>query len=142
MQGINRSTLSGMLIKRGVILLSGEFDDINHPKFFVVMGTDGSNILGYFFINSNITGYIESKKDFMDMQVFIKHSDYPDILQYDSFIGCHELSKISKSRLTEQIQNNLTSFKGELRTDDLERLLENLRNSKLYSKIEKETFFK
>jgi hypothetical protein len=134
--------LASILIKRGVIFISGDFEHISHQKFFVVIGENEEGYVGFFFVNSNINNYIASRPDFMDMQMPIKRLDYPDFLTYDSFIGCHELSRISKNQLATQIQNGTTKYKSELTSNDLELLMDALRNSKLYSKIEKDTFFK
>ncbi|MDR2358177.1 MAG: hypothetical protein LBD87_00055 [Prevotellaceae bacterium] len=139
---MNPAILSKALIRRGVLLHAEEFDHIDHGKFFVIIGENEQGFVGFFFINSNINNYVKSRPDFMDMQMPIKHSNYPDILSYDSFIACHALSQIPKIKLAQQIECGAAQFKGTLLTEDLELLLENLRSSKLYSKVEKETFFK
>jgi hypothetical protein len=68
--------LSNLLIKHGVVLLSGEFENIDHKKFFVVVGKDENGFAGFFFMNSNINKYIQSNKSFFNMQMFIKQSEY------------------------------------------------------------------
>ncbi|MDR3226283.1 MAG: hypothetical protein LBT56_01245 [Prevotellaceae bacterium] len=130
-----------MQIKRGAIFLSEKIKNIEHPKFFVIIGEDANNFVGYFFINSSVNKYMFSRQDFINMQMNIKRSKYDSFLKYDSFIDCHELSKIKKDTLLEQINNKITEYKGELTEEDLEMLMENLRKSDLYSKVEKDTFF-
>jgi len=49
---------------------------------------------------------------------------------------------IRKDNLKEQISKGLASFKDTLTKDDELILLENLRNSDLYSENEKNSFFK
>jgi len=137
--------LSAELIERGSVFVSKELfqnDNIDHDKFFVIIGEDNDNYVGYFFINSNIHFHIKSTQDFMDMQMPIKRSNYPKFLKYDSFIGCHDLKKVSKERLTEHIKTGTAEFRDMLKQNDLELLLENTRRSKLFSKKEKETYFK
>ena len=131
-----------LIIKRGSIFHSCEFKDIDHCKFFVIMGEDGDNYVGYFFINSNINPYIRKKTELFNMQVLIKRSDYEKILTHDSFIATHYINRIPKKKLSEQLDKGLTTYRGCLEKEDEERLLENLRNSDLYSDIEKESFFK
>lgn len=46
--------LVSTLIERGQILHSDIFDDIDHPKFFVVIGVSDKEVAGFFYINSNI----------------------------------------------------------------------------------------
>ena len=136
------AALAGTLIQRGVILIVHPNPHAEHPKFFVVIGENDEELVGYFLINTDPSNYVKSRPDFMNMQMHIKRSDYSDFLKYDSFIACHELSKISKCMLISKIQNSEAAYRGELTNEDLERLMDNLRNSKLYSKVEKEIFFK
>ena len=49
---------------------------------------------------------------------------------------------INKSLLVEGLKEKSTFIKGELFTDDLENILQIVRNSDLYTDFEKETFFK
>ena len=130
------------LIERGAIILSNDIENINHPKFFVVIGENSDNIVGFFFINSNINKIISSKQDFLDMQVIIKHEDYPEILKYTSFIDCHRLRHIPKSKLEKQLENKKASYKGKLKQEDIDRIIETLLTSDLFSNVEKKTFFK
>lgn len=41
--------LSSVLIKRGSIFHSCEFKDIGHCKYFIVIGEDRNNYVGFFF---------------------------------------------------------------------------------------------
>jgi hypothetical protein len=133
--------LTNIVINRGSILYSGEFENIDHGKFFVIIGEDDSNYVGYFFINSNINFNINNKLDFYRMQMTIKRSDY-SFLKYDSFIDCHQLSTISKNILANQINTRKTKFIEILKVEDIGLLLENLRASDLYTEKEKESFFR
>jgi len=132
--------LSNILIKRGNIFHSCKFENIDHCKYFVVMGEDKNRYVGYFFINSNITHSIKKKQDLLDMQMHIKRSDY-SFLRYDSFIGANALSYIPKDELTMQLEKRLTTYIGNLTKEDEERLLDSLRRSKLYSAREQKAYF-
>ena len=55
-------------IERGSILLSDSFEDIDHAKFFAVIGVYKNLIAGFFFINSRIHPIISSKPELFDMQ--------------------------------------------------------------------------
>lgn len=130
------------LIKRGHIFHSNKFENIKHGKFFVVIGEDKNNYVGYFFINSNINSYISTKQKLLEMQMPIKRSNYEDFLEYNSYIDCHVVSKIPKNKLSEQISKKETQYKGYLTKEDMCILLENLRNSDLYSEEEKDSYFR
>ena len=129
-------------IRRGTILYRW-FSSTVPPKskFFVVIGENESNLVGFFFINSNISRFIKRNQSYFDMQMSIRKSDY-FFLEYDSYIDAHEVKPIDKILLQNEITSNTTTIKGSLTEDDIELLLSALRNSKLFSKIEKETFFK
>ena len=75
------------------------------------------------------------------MQMPIKKSIY-SFLNYDSFIDAHEVKLISKTLLHNEIMSGNTTIKGCLMQEDIKLLLNALRESKLFSQIEKETFFK
>jgi len=130
------------LIKRGYIFHSHEFENIKHGKFFVIIGEDNNNFAGYFLINSNINPYIFKKPALFEMQMPVKMAAYSSFLTHDSFIACHEISLIPKSKLSKQISDGVAQYKGYLTKEDEERLLENLRNSDLYSEEVKNSFFK
>lgn len=127
-------------IKRGVILHSNIFDDIDHGKFFVVVGVTKDYIAGYFFINSNIHKYIQSKPEQLDMQYIMKHNDY-DFLRYDSFLSAVKVNEISCERLAISMQNGITRIVGQMKKEHLDDLLEKARSSKLFSKKIKEMYF-
>jgi hypothetical protein len=117
------------------------FENINHGKFFVIIGEDENNYAGYFFINSNINQNISKKPELFEMQMPIKRSAYSSFLTYDSFIACHKISLISKNKLSEQIRKGSTKYVETLTKEDEELLLNGLRNSKLYSEKEKKRYF-
>jgi hypothetical protein len=133
--------LYSALIKRGAIFISGAFEGIGHPKFFVVMGESEAQKVGYFFINSNVNRYVAASAERMAMQMYIKGASYPDFLKHGSFIGAHELTTMPKSELMAHLKSGAASYRGELEAEDVERLLCAVRKSKLFADEEKEMFF-
>ncbi|MDR2927499.1 MAG: hypothetical protein LBV41_04775 [Cytophagaceae bacterium] len=131
-----------LAISRGTILHSEEFDFIDHGKLFIVLGENEEEMVGFFFINSKISQYISRNPQFFAMQMSIKRSDYPDILIYDSFVGCHALTSIPKNELAIQINTGKTQIKGCLNERDINMMLDAVRNSDLFTEQEKNTFFK
>lgn len=127
-------------VRRGSILLSDSFEDIDHAKFFAVVGVSQNEIAGFFFINSRIHPIIMSKPDLLAMQYLLRKRDY-DFLRYDSFLGANELQVRSVAALVKSMQDGHTSIVGQLTEEDLNAVLEACRSSELFSLKEKRTFF-
>lgn len=85
-------------VQRGTVLLSDSFEDIDHAKFFAVMGVYRDFIAGFFFINSRIHPVIQSKPAHFAMQYPLRKIDYP-FLRYDSFLGASFKAKDEVFRL-------------------------------------------
>lgn len=133
--------LAEACIKRGAILHSREFEDIDHGKFFVIVGEDKDDLYGFFFINSNINDYLQKRPALYQMQVPLDKEDYSDILTHNSFLDCHAITSISKSKLKNQFGTGKAQYKGNLTEDDLDIVMRTVRESDLFSDYEKETFF-
>lgn len=108
-------------------------------KFFVIVGEDEDNYVGYFFINSNINRFVARNEDMNNMQLPIKPEDY-SFLTHLSFIDAHELSILKKSDLLNELSNGITQMKERLKQADLEMLLDAAKNSPLFSAKEKVYF--
>ena len=134
------TALSKLAITRGTILC-GHFDKIDHPKFFVIIGENEKQFVGFFFINSDIHQSIRNKQAQFEMQMQIRKTDY-DFLNYDSFIGADKINIISKAKLASDIVNGKTQIKGNITFQDMSMLIDAVRESKIFSEIEKDTFFK
>ena len=137
---MNSKVLAELAINRGTIL-HGSFEGISHSKFFVIIGENDKQLVGFFFINSEINQSIKNKQEQFDMQMYIKRADY-NFLDHDSFIGADKIKTINKDKIISDIAAKNIQIKGALTDEDLDILLETVRGSKLFSKIEKDTFFK
>lgn len=127
-------------IQRGTILHSTMFENINHGKFFVVMGVTQEYIAGFFFINSNIHRSLSNKPDQFALQYPLRHADYK-FLKYDSFLCATDILKKKRKEIAESITDGETSIVGILNKEHLDEVLDMVRNSKLFSKIDKMKFF-
>lgn len=127
-------------ISRGSILISDSFEDIDHAKFFAVIGVFEDKIAGFFFINSRIHPIIQTKPEAFAMQYLLRKCDY-DFLRYDSFLGADDLLTRSISDLVKSMKNGQTSIVGNLTNEDLNAILEVCRASDLFSAKEKRRFF-
>ena len=137
---MDAAALAKLAITRGAIL-HGCFDGIDHSKFFVIIGENDNHLVGFFFINSQIHQSIKEKQAQFEMQMQIRKSDY-DFLSHDSFVGADQIKVINKNKIASDISEGKTQIKGSLTDVDLSMLLDALRDSKLFSKVEKDTFFK
>ena len=127
-------------IDRGAILHSTMFKNIDHGKFFVIIGVNKDFVAGFFFINSNINRSLWNKKEQIDMQYPMKHSDYP-FLKYDSFLCATDIVKLSRKRISESVNRGETKFIGNMKQEHVNDVLEIARDSRLFSKIDKMQFF-
>lgn len=132
--------LLNQTIKRGTILLSDSFTDIDHAKFFVIVGVFEDRIAGFFFINSRIHPIIFSKPAQLEMQFLLRKEDY-DFLRYDSYLGANEIIVREVSILSQSMKNGQTQIVGQLLEKDLLPVLEACRKSDLFTPKEKRQFF-
>ena len=120
-------------VTRGTILHSTMFENIDHGKFFVIVGVSEEHVAGFFFINSNINIHIEGKQEQLNMQYPLRKSDY-GFLKYDSFLSATRIEKIPRSRIVDTIISGVTEIIGTMKREHMEELLERARNSILFSK--------
>ncbi|MCL2312781.1 MAG: hypothetical protein FWC41_09915 [Firmicutes bacterium] len=132
--------LTKLAVTRGAIL-HGSFNNISHKKFFVIIGENEEQFVGFFFINSDIHLSIKNKPAQFEMQMPIRKADYT-FLSHNSYIGADKIQTINKNKVVSDLVSKNTQIKGKLIDNDLNMLLDAVRNSKLFSKIEKESFFK
>lgn len=126
-------------IHRGDILLS-DFEQIDHKKFFVVMGINEDHVCGFFFINSNIHRSIYNKPEQLAMQYPLKKSDY-DFLRYDSFLCASSVKEISLSSIISGISSNTISIIGRLMDKHIDEVLSMVNSSIVISRRHKRIYF-
>lgn len=127
-------------IERGTILHSTMFENIDHGKFFIVMGITREYIAGFFFINSNIHRSLFKKPEQLAMQYPLKHVNYT-FLDYDSFLCVTDIQKRRREDIAKSMSEGITSIVGSLQKDHLQEVLEMVRQSKLFSNKDKRDFF-
>ena len=134
------SILIDSAIRRGQIFHSSIFDDIDHGKFFVVIGVSDDEVAGFFYINSTINTNVNKKPEQFAMQFPILAKDY-DFLRHDSYINATNIITRSKKELNGSISAGRTTLISSLKDKHLKDLLIKVRESKLFSKVEKKKFF-
>lgn len=133
-------SLVDTLVCRRQILHSDIFEDIDHAKFFVVIGVSNDSVAGFFYINSDINRFINNKVEQLMMQYPLFMSDY-QFLSHDSYICATNIIKLPKSVITDSIVHKRTKAVDSLKPEHLEVLLTKVRSSRLFSKKDKEVFF-
>ncbi|PNE28547.1 hypothetical protein BHU09_06465 [Tannerella sp. oral taxon 808] len=137
------SALSKALIKRGSIFHSKDdrFREIGHGKYFVVIGVSQTRVVGFFFINSNINPKEWKNSARFALQYPIRARDYPSFLRHDSFIGCASLQEWAYDDLLDSIMRGQTEYKATLHESHLRDILEQARQSEVFSEEEIESYF-
>ena len=121
------------LVYRGQILHSDIFENIDHAKFFVVIGVSSDSVAGFFYINSEINRFINNKDEQLLMQYPLFQCDY-SFLSRDSYICATNIVKLPKSIIVESIKSKRTKAVASLQPEHLEAILQKVRNSRLFSK--------
>lgn len=134
------SQLLEELVHRGQILHSDIFEDIDHAKFFVIIGVSEDSVAGFFYINSEINRFINTKDEQLLMQYPLFKRDYK-FLSHDSYICATNIVKLPKSVIVRSIESKRTVVIDSLRAEHLAELLDKVRTSRLFSKKDKVTFF-
>lgn len=133
------SSLIESKLDRGTILHSTMFENIDHGKFFVIVGVSQEYIAGFFFINSRVNLHIKGKQTQLDMQYPLRKKDYY-FLHHDSFLCATKIEKIERTKLAQTITDGVTKIIGNMKKEHMDELLEKARESILFSKIQKKQF--
>lgn len=134
------SELVKILVERGQILYSNIFANIDHPKFFVVVGVTEAEVAGFFYINSRINTNVNTKEEQLRLQFPISKDDY-DFLSHDSYISATNVVTLPRDVIVRSMQSGQTLIKGKLLDNHMNDILNKVRSSRLFSKITKDRFF-
>ena len=135
-----QSELVKILVERGQILYSNIFANIDHPKFFVVVGVTEDEVAGFFYINSRINTNVNTKEEQLRLQFPISKDDY-DFLSHDSYISATNVVTLPRDVIVRSMQSGQTLIKGKLLDNHMNDILNKVRSSRLFSKITKDRFF-
>ena len=134
------SELVKILVERGQILYSNIFANIDHPKFFVVVGVTEDEVAGFFYINSRINTNVNTKEEQLRLQFPISKDDY-EFLSHDSYISATNVVTLPRDVIVRSMQSGQTLIKGKLLDNHMNDILDKVRSSRLFSKITKDRFF-
>lgn len=126
------SELVKILVERGQILYSNIFANIDHPKFFVVVGVTEDEVAGFFYINSRINTNVNTKEEQLRLQFPISKDDY-EFLSHDSYISATNVVTLPRDVIVRSMQSGQTLIKGELLDNHMNDILNKVRSSRLFS---------
>lgn len=106
------------------------------PKRLIVIGVDRENALcfGSVLVNTKMNPQAQFSAEYLTAQYELKQEDYPDFLDYNSFVDCGELFSIPIERLKRG------EFFGFLTDADREGIFDLLETSDLFSTKQKKRY--
>lgn len=117
----------------GLTLKDG-YDD--RLKYIVIIGFTPEGIaLGALLINSDIDPSKRSA-ELKDCQYPLLARNYRNILDYDSWLDCSDIFELSKLKISER----KGKLKGHLTTEDLERVMDFLKDTEVFDTATKKRY--
>lgn len=106
------------------------------PKRLVVIGVDRENALcfGSVLVNTKMNPQAQYSAEYLAAQYELKQEDYPEFLDYNSFVDCGELFSIPIERLKQG------EFFGFLNDADREGIFDILETSDIFSTKQKKRY--
>ena len=106
------------------------------PKRLVVIGVDRETALcfGSVLVNTKPSPKAEYSEEYLSAQYELKQKDYPEFLQYNSYVDCGELFSISIEKLKQG------EFFGFLNDEDCKGIFDILETSDIFSTKQKKRY--
>lgn len=106
------------------------------PKRLVVIGVDRENALcfGSVLVNTKMNPQAQYSAEYLTAQYELKQEDYPEFLDYNSFVDCGDLFSIPVERLKQG------EFFGFLNDADREGIFDILETSDIFSTKQKKRY--
>lgn len=106
------------------------------PKRLVIIGVDRETALcfGSVLVNTKPSPKAEYSEEYLSAQYELKQKDYPEFLQYNSYVDCGELFSISIEKLKQG------EFFGFLTDEDLNGIFDLLETSDIFSTKQKKRY--
>ena len=106
------------------------------PKRLVVIGVDHEQALcfGSVLVNTKLNPKAQYSAEYLSAQYELKQENYPEFLDYNSFVDCGELFSIPDERLKQG------EFFGFLTDEDLNGIFDLLETSDIFSTKQKKRY--
>lgn len=109
-------TLQGRIIERGAILHYAGFNNIDHGKYFVVLGVFENRLAGFSFINSNINERVIKGQEQLELQYPMRPCDYP-FLKHLSFLCASDIEQYEISELMNHYDNGRIKVVSQIKAE-------------------------
>lgn len=134
MEVVDRNVRQGLAVRDHVA-------EIIHPKIkrFILVGLDCDSMTAKLvMINSQIPSFVIGKPHLECSQMLLCESNYPDILDHDSYVNCLEVISVDFLKLHDRLRCRKAEILGHLSSEDIKVLIDHLRASKSVVKKDKE----
>ncbi len=132
-------SLGNRIIERGVILHYSGFKNIDHGKFFVVLGVFENRIAGFSFINSNINEHIIKGQEQLELQYPMRPCDYP-FLKHLSFLCASDIEQYEVLELINSYNMGKVKVISQMKPEHMQELLDACRESRIIRNVDKKRF--
>lgn len=132
-------SLRNSIFERGAILHYAGFENIDHGKFFVILGVYDNKIAGFSFINSNINRNIIKGQEQLDLQYPILPEDYP-FLKHVSFRCASDIERYEISEFLVHYDKGEITVISNMKPEHMQEIIEVCRKSRIIRNSDKKKF--
>lgn len=129
------------ILKPGAVIKLFTKETKPKPKFkrFVVIGKDANdNLIGVVFINSNINFNVINNPELERLQHKIEKSDNT-FIEWESSVDCSKIVLIPYNTVKTELLKDLSNVLGNVKTDDLQKIVTLVKSSSNVSQKELKT---
>lgn len=127
---IKNNSVVNLLIPGSVIkLLAKETKPKPKKKRFIIIGKDiNNNFIGVVYINSDINFNVINNQELVRLQHKIEKSDN-DFLDWESSVDCSKIVVLNYELVKNEILEDISNVLGNVKTIDLEKIIELVKSS-------------
>ena len=118
---IRRAFVLEKLVSGCVIRIQVKFPQKTKPKFLVLIAEDDSEYWA-FIANSEIHPFIRSREHLYRSQVAVDAASHT-FLTHDSYLACHEILKLRREEVIQELISDTSSLKGNITVEIREQIL-------------------
>ena len=118
---IRRAFVLEKLVSGCVVRIQVKFPQKTKPKFLVLVAEDDS-VYWTFIVNSEIHPFIRNREHLYKSQVAIDAASHT-FLTHDSYLACHEILKLRREEVIQELISDTSSFKGNISVEIREQIL-------------------
>jgi len=115
-----RESMDRQLVPGCVIYLELRFDKGPRSKYLVLAASSDSEL--FFIVNTAVNQFVQSQPELSKCQVVIDAAGHP-FLDHDSTIACHEVYRLPRSKVIDELAADVGRLKGEISEAVREQIL-------------------